>query len=246
MSLGYTDTPVIPGQQYRVHDADRPQPKVVAPTNLPEISPVAPPSDAIVLFDGGDVAQWQHLDGSDARWKLVEGNAMEVEPKSGDIQSRQTFGDVQLHLEWAAPTEIENEGQGRGNSGVFMMGLYEIQVLDCYQNPTYADGTAGAIYGQYPPLVNACCAPGKFHVYDIFWKAPVFEGENLVRPAFVTVVVNGVLVHHHTELQGPTEHKTTTEYRPHEPTGPVRLQDHGDRVRFRNVWVREIEGYDAG
>lgn len=244
MAHGYTDTPLIPGQSYRVHDADRPQPKVVQPTNLPEISPVTPPSDAVVLFDGTDLSQWEHLDGSDAKWKLADG-AMEVEPKSGDIQSKQSFGDIQLHVEWAAPAEVENESQGRGNSGVFLMGQYEIQVLDCYDNPTYADGTTGAIYGQYPPLVNACCPPGHWHVYDIFWKAPVFEGDALVRPAYVTVVHNGVLLHHHTELQGPTKHRETTQYEPHEPTGPVRLQDHGNRNRFRNIWVREIAGYDV-
>lgn len=244
MALGYTDTPVIPGQNFRVHDNDRPQPKVVKPTNLPEISPVTPPSDAIVLFDGSDLTNWEHLDGSEVKWALEDGE-MVVTPHTGDIQSKKTFGDIQLHLEWSAPAKIENEGQGRGNSGVFLMNRYEIQVLDCYDNPTYADGTTGAIYGQYPPLVNACCPPGSWNVYDILWKAPVFEGESVVRPAYVTVLHNGVMLHHHTELQGPTMHRETTQYEPHEPTGPIQLQDHGNAVRFRNIWVREIAGYDV-
>jgi hypothetical protein len=170
---------------------------------------------------------------------------MEVVAKTGNIRSKRKFGDVQLHLEWAAPTEIEREGQGRGNSGVFMMGLYEIQVLDCHDNLTYPDGTTAAVYGQYPPLVNACCPPGEFHVYDILWTAPRFEGGKLRSPAFATVLHNGVCVHNHVELQGPTLHKKTTSYdTPHEAAGPIELQDHGNPVRFRNIWVRELKPYD--
>jgi hypothetical protein len=244
MAPGYKDTPVIPGTNWHVHDSDRPQPRAVAPTNLPRISPVTPPGDAVVLFDGRSLDEWVNAKtGGPAGWKL-EGGCMEVVRKTGNIRSRRTFGDMQLHVEWAAPTVIEGESQGRGNSGVFLMGLYEIQVLDCFQNPTYPDGTTAAVYGQYPPLINACCRPGEFHVYDILWTAPRFTGKELKSPAFVTVLHNGVCVHNHVELQGPTLHREITRYQPHEPAGPVILQDHGNPVRYRNIWVRELKGYD--
>ncbi len=245
MALGYTDTPIIPGTNWHVHDSERPQPKVITPTNLPQISPVAPPSDAIVLFDGDNMDEWEHVKtGEPVQWKLVDG-CMEVVRKTGNIHTKKKFGDIQLHVEWAAPTEIEGESQGRGNSGVFLMGLYEIQVLDCYENPTYPDGTTAAVYGQYPPLVNACCKPGEWHVYDILWTAPRFDGGKIKSPAFVTVIHNGLCVHNHVQLQGPTLHKKTTSYdEPHDATGPVELQDHGNPVRFRNIWVRELKAYD--
>jgi hypothetical protein len=219
---------------------------VIAPTNLPAISPVAPPSDATVLFDGRSLSEWESArDGSPAAWKLVDG-CMEVVAKTGNIRSKRKFGDMQLHVEWAAPVKIEGQSQGRGNSGVFLMGLYEIQVLDCYQNPTYPDGTTAAVYGQYPPLVNACSKPGEFHVFDVLWTSPRFDGGKLARPAFVTVLHNGVCVHNHVELQGPTQHKRLAAYEPHEATGPIILQDHNNPVRFRNIWVRELRGYDRG
>ncbi len=163
---------------------------------------------------------------------------------TGDIQTKQHFGDCQLHIEWAAPVEVKGESQGRGNSGVFLMGRYEIQVLDCYSNVTYADGATAAIYGQYPPLVNACRKPGEWQTYDIFFVAPRFEGEKLVSPAYVTVIHNGVLVHHHQELLGSTGHKILPSYEPHPPKGPIRLQDHGNPVRYRNIWIRDLKGYD--
>ena len=245
MSFGYQDTPLIPGTNWHVHDGERPQPPVVAPAHTPN----GAPSDAIVLFDGhtSTVAEhWQHTqDGSAVQWK-VENGAMEVVPWSGHIQTVRHFGDVQLHLEWAAPHFVEGPSQKRGNSGVFMMNKYEIQVLDTWHNPTYPDGTAGALYGQCPPLANACARRGDWNYYDIIWEAPRFDGGSVTKPARVTVLINGVLVHHAKELMGPTQHKKETEYVPHEPTGPIMLQDHKNPVRFRNIWVRELTGYDSG
>jgi hypothetical protein len=243
--LGYDDTPMIPGWQWRVHDSTRPQPRVVEPgtASTPE-SPGRPPSDAIVLFDGRDSAKWTGRDGRFS-WK-VENGYMEVSPGTGDVQTTAEFGDCQLHLEWAAPSVVKGESQGRGNSGVFLMGRYEIQVLDCYDNPTYADGTTAAIYGQYPPLVNACRKPGEWQTYDILWEGPRFDGDRVVRPAVVTVIQNGIVVHHHAELIGGTSHRQIPPYEPHPPTGPLRLQDHGDLVRFRNIWYRPLKGYDEG
>lgn len=242
---GYEDTPFIPGTSYRVHGI-RPQPPIVTPGDFSsQGSPGAPPSDAIVLFDGRSLDGWASVKGGPALWKLG-GGAMEVAPGTGDIQTTREFGDCQLHIEWAAPSVVKGESQGRGNSGVFLMGRYEIQVLDCYDNPTYSDGTTGAIYGQYPPLVNACRRPGEWQVYDILWKAPQFSGGQMSRPAVVTVILNGVVLHHATELQGPTQHRNIATYTEHPAEGPLRLQDHGDLVRFRNIWVRPIRPYDAG
>lgn len=244
--IGYDDTPFLPGTPWRVHDGNRPQPPVVTPgTESTQERPGQPPSDAIVLFDGTDLSGWESLDGSEAKWK-VENGYMEVVPKTGNIRTKEHFGDCQLHIEWAAPAEVVGEGQGRGNSGVFLMGRYEIQVLDCYNNITYPDGTTGAIYGQYPPLVNACRPPGQWQVYDIIWQAPRFDGDKLVSPAYVTVLFNGVVIHNHVALRGPTAHRVVTEYEPHEPVGPLMLQDHGDPVRFRNIWYRPLRGYDEG
>jgi len=231
---GYTDTPRLPDSEYRVHDPERPQPPRVVPGG-----PVTtePPSDATVLFDGTDLEQWESQDGGEPEW-TVEDGYVEVAPQSGDIQTEQGFGDCQLHLEWATPAEVEGDGQGRGNSGVFLMDRYEIQVLDSHNNPTYADGHAAAIYGQRPPLVNASREPGEWQSYDVVWRAPRFDGDELERPAEVTVLHNGVAVQNATELIGPTAHKGILEYEPHPPEAPIRLQDHGDRVRFRNVWCR--------
>ncbi|MFQ6096264.1 MAG: DUF1080 domain-containing protein [Armatimonadota bacterium] len=243
-SLGYDDTPILPGTNYHVHDGKRPQPPVVTPgTPSTQEAAGAPPSDAVVLFDGTDLSGWVGKGGGPAQWK-VENGYMEVVPRTGNIQTVEHFGDCQLHLEWAAPAQVKGESQGRGNSGVFLMGRYEIQVLDCYNNPTYPDGTTGAIYGQYPPLVNACRKPGEWQVYDIIWEAPRFENESLVRPAYVTVLLNGIVLHHHTELMGYTSHRVLTEYVAHAAVGPLELQDHGDPVRFRNIWYRPLRGYD--
>lgn len=240
--VGYDDTPVLPHSPYRVHDSERPQPRVVGPgtPGTPE-RPGSPPSDAVALFDGTDVSGWRGVDGGEARWKVADGY-MQVVARTGDIQTLEEFGDCQLHLEWAAPAQVSGESQGRGNSGVFLMGLYEIQVLDCYDNPTYADGTTAALYGQYPPLVNACRPPGEWQSYDVIWEAPRFDGERLVRPAYLTVAHNGVVVQNHVEVLGATGHRKLPAYRPHPPTGPLRLQDHGNPVRFRNIWYRELRG----
>lgn len=243
MSLGYNDTPIQPWSQYHVHDGDRPQPKVVEPgTPSTQTSPGNPPSDAVVLFDGTDLSGWEGRDG-DAAWK-VEGGCMEVVPGTGNIRTKTHFGDCQLHVEFASPAVVKGDGQGRGNSGVFLMGLYEVQVLDCYDNPTYPDGTTGAIYGQYPPLVNACRKPGEWSVYDIIFEAPRFDGDQIVKPAKATVLLNGVVLHHAVELHGATTHRELPAYRPHPEVGPLELQDHGDLVRFRNIWYRPLKGYD--
>jgi hypothetical protein len=201
-----------------------------------------PPSDATVLFNGTSLDGWQGKDG-EAKWCL-SGGAMQVVPGTGDIWTKAEFGTCQLHLEFRSPHVVKGQGQGRGNSGVFLMGRYEIQVLDCFENPTYPDGTTGGIYGQFPPLVNACRKPGEWSTYDILWEAPEFKGDKLVKPAYVTVILNGVVLHHHKELQGPTEHRKTAQYVAHPAVGPLKLQDHGDLVAFRNIWVRPIGAYD--
>ena len=239
--VGYDDTPVIPRQRWKVHDGARPQPTVVSPGAESRL----PPSDAVVLFDGRDLSGWVGVkSGQPAPWK-VENGYVEVVPKSGDIQTRAEFGDCQLHLEFATPSEVVGSSQGRGNSGVFLMGRYEIQVLDCYDNPTYADGTTAAIYGQYPPLVNACRRPGEWQSYDIAWIGPRFEGDRLVTPAYCTVLHNGIVVQLHRELIGPTSHKVVADWVAHEPVGPLRLQDHSNPTRFRNIWYRPIRGWNS-
>jgi hypothetical protein len=246
---GYTDTPVIQEQKWRVHDAARPYPPVVTPgTFSTDSQPGKPPSDAIVLFDGKDLSQWEHRQGDSgtpAQWR-VENGYFEVVPKTGALQTKQEFGDCQLHIEWMAPPVVKGEGQGRGNSGVFLMNRYEIQVLDSFENPTYADGQAGAIYGQWPPLVNASKKPGEWQVYDIIFEAPRFAADGTVdRPAFVTVIHNGVVLHHRKRMNGPMKHKELTYYEAHDEAEPLSLQDHGDLVRYRNIWVRPLRPYDA-
>jgi hypothetical protein len=242
--LGYSDTPLIPGSKYKVHDEVRPQPRIVTPgTFSTQERPGLPPSDAVVLFDGRDLSKWESMDGSPARWKVADGY-MEVVAKTGSIRTRDAFGSCQLHVEFATPAVVEGESQGRGNSGVFLMNLYEIQVLDNYQNPTYSDGTVGALYGQFPPLVNASRKPGEWQQYDVIWEAPAFDGDRLVRPAFITVLLNGLVLHHRQELLGPTMHRLAPQYKPHPATGPLSLQDHGNPVRFRNIWYRPLTRYD--
>ena len=230
--VGYSDTPFLPGNQWRVHDIARPAPALVTPG-----IGGAPPSDAIVLFDGKDLSKWK-ADDKDAGWKLVDG-AMEVNG-SGSIESREHFGDMQLHLEWATPAKVESSSQGRGNSGVFLMGRYEVQVLDSYENRTYSDGQAAAMYGQRPPLVNACRKPGEWQSYDILFRTARFEGDKLLSPAQVTVLQNGVVVQFGEAFLGATAHRALAQYTPHEPTGPIGLQDHGNPVRYRNIWVRKL------
>ncbi|HAA73679.1 TPA: DUF1080 domain-containing protein [Candidatus Latescibacteria bacterium] len=237
--VGYDDTPVLPGQPWRVHDSKRPQPRVVAPGDG-----AGAPSDATVLFDGSDTSGWVNKEGGPIGW-TVENGYMQVEPKTGNISSKAEFGDCQLHIEFAVPKEVKGSSQGRGNSGIFLMGLYEVQVLDGYDNPTYADGLTGAIYGQFPPLVNACRKPGEWQAYDIMFVAPRYQDDKLVSPAYLTVILNGVMLHHHKAAHGPTGHKNLSSYDPaHGPKGPLMLQDHGDLVRFRKIWMREFGDYD--
>ena len=235
--LGHSDTPVLEDSGFHVHDGERPQPPIVTPG-----AGTAPPSDATVLFDGTNLDSWEGVQGGPAGWRIEDGY-MEVVPKTGDIRTRQSFGTIQLHLEFASPELVKGDGQGRGNSGVFFSELYEMQVLDNYDNPTYPDGTVGCIYGQYPPLANAVRRPGEWNEYDIVFEAPVFEGEKLISPACVTILLNHIILHNRKALLGPTSHKVITPYRPHGDC-PLRLQDHGDLVRFRNIWAREPGEYD--
>ena len=204
--LGFTDTPILPGLPYHVHDPARPHPPVVTPA----AEPGGPPSDAIVLFDGKDLSNWQGHPSSitkagaagAAEWK-VENGYMEVVPGTGDIVSKEKFGDIQLHVEWASPAEVKGNSQGRGNSGVILQTRYEVQVLDTYQNPTYADGQTAAIYGQWPPLANAARKPGEWQTYDIVFEAPRFVDDKMDKPAYFTVFWNGVMVHNHKASMGP-------------------------------------------
>lgn len=248
-ATGYNDTPVLPGQKWKVHDIDRPQPTVVTPS----AKPGGPPSDAIVLFDGKDLSQWEipapppnrkkKAGARPTSWK-VENGYFEVAPGAGTIRTRQKFGDIQLHIEWASTPVIYGDSQWRGNSGVLLMSRYEIQVLDSDHNPTYADGMAGAIYGQWPPLVNAVRKRGEWNAYDIVWEAPRFDGGKTVRPAFATVFLNGILLHNRQEVIGEMAHRVVGVYKGHEPEEPLALQDHDVPVRYRNVWVRRLKGYD--
>jgi len=232
--LGYQTTPLIPGSKWHVHDGLRPQPVVVTPSvaSTQEVVGTAP-SDAIVLFDGKDLSQFTNKD-----WIIKDGY---MEATKGYQISTDTFGDVQVHLEWSTPGKLKGDGQHRGNSGLFLMGKYEIQILDNYENQTYPDGQACAVYGQTPPLVNAAREPGKWQTYDIIFTAPRFDkSKKLVSPAYVTVIHNGVLVQNHTAFLGPTKHKVNTTYEFHEPKGPIKLQYHGSPVRFRNIWIRNL------
>lgn len=239
---GYTDTPVIPGQKWRVHDANRPKPPVVTPgARLGD-----PPSDAVVLFDGKDLSKWTFhpKKGNEPKpWKVEKGY-FELVPGGGDAVTKEKFGDMQLHIEYMQLPGNKKLGQNRGNSGVLIMSRYEIQVLDSYQDPTYADGQAGAIYGQWPPMVNAIRKPGEWNAYDIIFEAPKWEGEKMVKPPYATVFFNGVLVHHRQELIGPMAHRVVAPFKPHGPEEPLALQDHNEFVRFRNVWARKLKGYN--
>lgn len=244
---GYTDTPILPGQKWHVHDPDRPHPPIVTPGPEGSVRDNLPPSDAIVLFDGKDLSHWaQQGSGAsagklmDPRWTVREGY-FEVAPGTGDLVTRDTFGDCQIHLEWSEPPDVHGDGQDRGNSGVYLMGRYEIQVLDSSGTVTYADGQAGALYGEFPPLVNPIRKPGQWNTYDIVVDAPKFEDGKLVKPLSVTLLFNGVLAHDHRTLTGPTEHRTVGVYQPH-GEGPLLLQDHGSKVRYRNIWVRRVSG----
>ena len=223
--------------RWKAHDMNRPRPSVVT-SALP--LPVPPPSDAKVLFDGGDLRNWCNEQGGDAGW-IVKDGYMESVAGSGYVFTRDSFGDVQLHVEWAAPVPAMGEGQGRGNSGVFLMGLYEVQVLDSFDNITYTDGQASAVYGQYPPLVNASHPPGEWQSYDIVFRRPRFRPDrSLDQPGRFTVFHNGILVQNNVEAWGPTSWLQNNPYESHPDRLPLSLQDHGNPVRYRNIWVREL------
>ncbi len=235
---GYSDTPVITGQKWKVHDSERPVPSVVTPG----AQYGAPPSDAVVLFDGKDLSKWKGPKG-EAHWKVQDDYIEET--KGGDLQTVDSFGDFQLHIEWASPAEVKGSSQGRGNSGVFLHGRYEVQVLDSYENLTYADGQASALYGQWPPLVNAVRKPGEWQTYDIVFHAAKFKDGAVGKPATVTVFHNGILTHEKKDLLGPTQHKAVAKESAYDGKGPIRLQDHGNPTRFRNIWIRPVKGYDG-
>ena len=199
----------------------------------------APPSDAIALFTGANANEWESLEGQPVKWKVADG-ALIVEPRTGDIRTKQSFGNIQLHLEFRTPTPARCDGQNRGNSGVFFMGLYELQVLDSYENKTYVNGQAASVYKQYPPLVNASRPPGEWQTYDVLFFAPQFAPAGAVTPARMTVFHNGVLVQNNVALRGGTVYKGKPSYTPHESKLPLVLQDHGNAVAFRNIWVRPI------
>ena len=222
-----------------IHDDNRPQPRVVTPDKN-QIS-LSPPSDAISLFNGKNFSQWANLkpDLKTPAWEVKEGELICV-PHNGSIRSQEEFGDCQLHLEWAAPRENDNVGQNRGNSGIFIMGICEIQILDNYHNQTYADGTAGAYYGVVPPLVNALRPSGEFQFVDIIFRRPIYKNNQLLDSGSITVLINGVLVQDHVMIEGPTGHRSRVKATPFPEKGPLVLQDHHHKVRFRNIWYRPL------
>ncbi len=230
--------------RWMVHDEDRPAPPVITPGICgSQAAPVKAPSDAIVLFDGTDVANWVNTKGEPTKWIIRDGY-MESVKGAGDVKTRQQFGSCQLHVEFATPSAVSGSGQGRGNSGVFLQGIYEIQVLDSYENKTYPDGQCGALYGRAVPLVNACCKPGQWQMYDVIYRRPLFDqAGKVIRKAMFTVFHNGVLIHDHVELTGGTvwiSAHAVTEYAPHADKSPIMLQDHSNPVRYRNIWIREF------
>ncbi|MEX0770565.1 MAG: DUF1080 domain-containing protein [Balneolaceae bacterium] len=213
-----------------------PEPKVVKPGNVS----IEAPADAIILFDGSSFDEWESVNGGEVEWTLNDDH-MTVNPGTGGIQTRRDFEDFQLHIEWTAPTEIDGDGQGRGNSGIFLQARYEVQVLDNWHNRTYSNGMAGSIYKQHIPLANPAKRPGEWQTYDIFFNAPDFdENGNVDKPARVTVMLNGVLVQNNVEIFGPTVYIGQPEYEAHGPDG-IQLQDHTDLVSFRNIWIRELD-----
>jgi hypothetical protein len=248
MVMGVSSFAAIQAAKYAVHDKERSNPPVITPAE--QLG--QPPSDAIVLFDGSrDTldSEWvsERLFGGNVPW-TIENGYMEESKNSGGICTKKTFGNCQLHVEWCTPEGVDPKitDQKRSNSGVFLMGRYEIQVLDSYTddnyktNRTYADGQAASMYGQHPPIVNACRKPGQWQSYDISFLKPLFdENGNLIRKARITVLHNGVIVHNNLEIEGTTHHKRKASYSPHE-AGHIRLQDHGDPIRFRNIWIREL------
>ncbi len=230
--------------RWLVHDVNRPAPPVITPgTESTQAEPGKAASDAIVLFDGTNLSGWTSSKGGPAKW-IVRDGYMEAVKSSGSVKTKQSFGSCQLHIEFATPLKVTGSSQGRGNSGVFLMSTYEVQILDSYENKTYPDGQCAALYGRAVPLVNACRKPGEWQSYDIIFHRPIFKGNKVVRKATFTVFHNGVLVQDHVELQGGTGWlgpHAVTDYKPHEDKLPVMLQDHDNPVRFRNIWIRELK-----
>jgi len=231
---GRTDFPMKP-EMTEIWDPE-------IPVVTPGATPMDAPSDAIVLFDGKNLSQeWLAEAGGEPTWKVADG-CVTVVKGTGTIKTKRDFNDFQLHIEWRSPSEVVGESQGRGNSGIFLQGLYELQVLDNYNNRTYRNGQAGSFYKQYPPLVNACKGPGVWQVYDVIYTAPRFNANGTYfTPPYVTVLHNGVLVQNHVALRGPTEYIGIPEYfeKPH-GAGPIVLQDHGNPVSYKNIWIREL------
>ncbi|MFD2255169.1 DUF1080 domain-containing protein [Luteolibacter algae] len=232
--LGYQDTPIITGTSYHVHDGERPQPRIIETAGAVVVTP---PSDATILFDGKNLDAWT-TDGGEAVWEIKDG-AMVATKKA--ISTKEKFGAIQLHVEWRLPAERKVNGQKGGNSGIFLMGRYEVQVLQSHNNKTYPDGQAGALYGQLPPLVNATSPQGEWNSYDIIFVPPVYEGDSVKTPAKVTIIHNGVVVQNAESYLGPTSHKKLASYpKTHPDTAPIGLQFHGDPMEYRNIWVRPL------
>jgi len=242
--------PQQPWSKWKVHDMERPAPPVVTPgTASTAEQPGKPPSDAVVLFDGTDLSRWQAVGGGEPTFTLQDGIMLSTnlkDPKNNKyIETKDEFGDVQVHVEWSEPTPASGTSQGRGNSGVFLMGKFEVQVLDNFENPTYPDGQCSAVYGQYPPQVNVCRPPGEWQTYDIIFTRPRYEGSQVKEPAYVTVLQNGVLTQNHQKIEGPTGHKIVAKYPETFPEkGPLQLQFHGNPIRYRNIWVRPLEALE--
>lgn len=232
---GYKDTPKLPWCEWLVHDPDRPAPPKLVPGKPIPASP--PPADAILLFNGSDEALSQHWKATD--WSVSEGLLVATGDKSP--ATKQTFGDFQLHLEWKMPKDFEGPWYNKGNNGVLLHGLYEIQIFDSFHEPLYPDGQCAAVYAQTPPSVNVTLPPGEWQSFDIIFTAPVFEKDKLVKPAYVTLFHNGVLVHHHQEVYGATRHKLLPDYDRKVSRGPITLAGHGCPVAFRNIWIRETK-----
>ena len=230
--------------RWLVHDVDRPAPPIITPgTESTQDKPGKAPSDAIVLFDGNDLSNWVPSSGNQMRW-IAQDGYMVPQNRAGDIKTKQSFGSCQLHIEFATPTPARGTSQERGNSGVFLMSTYEVQVLDSYDNKTYPDGQCAALYGRSVPLVNACREPGQWQSFDIIFHRPVFEGNEVVKKATFTILQNGVLVQDHVELSGGTgwiDEHTITNYSPHADKLPLSLQYHQNAVKFRNIWIRELK-----
>lgn len=234
-------TPTPPPMKPEMTEFWEPEPKAITPGVATANAAITAPSDAIILFDGKDLSKWKGNDG-EAKWEVKDG-VFTVKKGTGDISTKQEFNDFQLHIEWKIPTDIAGQSQARGNSGIFLQGKYEVQVLDSYKNRTYSNGQAGSIYKQHRPLVNAMRKPGDWNVYDIVYTAPRFKADGSVfTPARVTVIHNGVLVQNNSEIKGPTEYIGIPVYKQH-GNGPITLQDHGDPskpISYRNIWLREL------